>query len=300
MTDNYDVKNYIILDIETTGLSAKNTEVILVGIIHHKNDNWFITQIFCDEPYEESQLLLKLITYIHSNHIIITYNGHAFDLPYLNKRLMHHGIDFEFSLIKHFDLYRVVRASKKALNLDNYKLKSIENYLGIERQDLISGKESVELYLKYVESQDLKLRETILLHNYDDIKYMIPTLKILDYIPNEITERYYPFSFETEEFGCLYLNDYILKPSSLTISLAFDKQLQKSFHYFANYSFVIDEIIKISVPIFTIGNRHFIDIDLLDFCNKRFNDLDLDEQLKYELQNKLSTVHTVLKLFKEL
>lgn len=288
-------ENYIILDIETTGLSSKYTEVILVGLIYYKSKDWYITQIFCDHPAEESELLIKLIDYIGDESILITYNGHAFDLPFLNARYKHHGIDFEFSLVKHFDLYRVVRASKKALGLSNYKLKTIEQFLDINRQDQISGKESVDLYYQYIEYLREDLRETILLHNYDDIKYMIPTLCILNHIPEEIIEKYYPFKFNHKSQS-LYLLDYIQQNSSIIISLSGDN-MRKKYEYHQDYTLEINKDIKIEIPIFAIDQRYFIDVDLLDFAQLNFNNLDIQDQLNLEVTSKFKTIETILKLF---
>lgn len=254
--------------------------------------------MFCDHPAEESELLIKLIDYIHRDSILVTYNGHAFDLPFLNKRYIHHGIDFQCDLYKNFDLYRVVRASKKALGLDNYKLKTIELYLNIERQDQISGKESVDLYYQYVEYPTKDLRDIILLHNYDDIKYMIPTLRILNHIPDSIIEKYFPFSFIFKGKK-LFIKSYDLTPSHLMITLT-QVGFDKVYHYHQHYSLTINTDLQITVPIFSIGDRHFIDVDLIDFLGISFNDLTYEEQVEYELKNLYSNIDQVLIIFSKL
>lgn len=140
LNSNYKVNNYMILDIETTGLSRSHDHVILVGFIYNINKQWFITQLFCDHRQEEKQLLEKLQEYITDDHLLITYNGHAFDIPFLNQRYQNHNLNYKISNEKHFDLYRVVRASKKALNLDNYKLKSVEIFWALKEPMTFLGK----------------------------------------------------------------------------------------------------------------------------------------------------------------
>ncbi|MBI9015502.1 MAG: ribonuclease H-like domain-containing protein [Clostridiales bacterium] len=287
----------MILDIETTGLSPLYTEVILIGIIYFEDSNWKITQIFCDHRKEEKELLLKLQTYIKETHMLITYNGHAFDIPYLNKRYKHHELDYQINPNMNFDLYRVIRSSKKALKLPNYKLKTIEEYLGIYRQDEISGKESVELYNQYEKLPSKELRDIILLHNYDDILYMIPTLEIINHIPESITDRYYPFVIETINYGTVVITGYKEEHSYINILAQSNQELKPMIDYSDGFGLeIMNRIIKLKVPTFYIGNRIFIDVDSLPFYNSSFNDLILDEQLKLEVTSKKNALTASLKL----
>lgn len=298
LNENFDKNKYMILDIETTGLSPKFTNVILVGIIYHQNDCWYLTQFFCDHRSEEKELLLKLKDYI-DDHLIITYNGHAFDIPYLNARYKAHAINYQISMAKHFDLYRVVRASKKALDLPNYKLKTIEEYLGIYRTDQISGKESVDLYNQYEERPSDQLRDIILLHNSDDIEFMIPTMKILDHVPDDIISRYFPFPSATRlgEISCISFEvqkDYVAATFELLNEHA------DIADYRNGYSYEIkDNLLKIQLPVFYIGDRKFIDVDLLDFINVSFNDLSYDQQIKYEVTTKKEALKCFVQVIKE-
>lgn len=296
LIENYDMENYMILDIETTGLSSKYTEVILVGIIYYKDNNWVLTQLFCDHRNEEKELLNQLKNYIHQDHLLITYNGHAFDIPYLNQRFKHHGINYHLPLERNFDLYRVIRTSKKALNLDNYKLKTIETYLGIERSDQISGKESVELYVRYEQKSSESLRHIILLHNSDDIEYMIPTLKILNDIPHDIIEKYYPFVANDTFTGKLVNTSYHIEADY--IEAIFKTTLSSTLVDYSNqYTFVWQEnTLTIKLPIFHLGDRIFIDIDELDFIDSMFNDISYDEQIHYELLNKKNNIQLLIEI----
>lgn len=287
----------MILDIETTGLSPKYTQVILVGIIYYKCKKWFLTQIFCDHRNEEKQLLETLMNYIKDDHMLVTYNGYAFDIPYLNKRYQAHEIDFQINPDINFDLYRVIRSSKKALNLPSYKLKNIEEYLGIYREDQISGKESVELYNTYEREPSESLRDIILLHNSDDIEYMIPTFKILDHIPNSIIERYYPFTYFLQEFGLIICNKYQMSDNYLEVEFSHRTKYFPLLDYQENYDIVIqDYVIQMKIPLFMIDTRTFIDIDLVDFIGNKFNLLSYEEQIKFEILTKKRTLNEVLNL----
>lgn len=286
----------MILDIETTGLSPQYHQVILVGIIYAKNNKWYITQIFCDHRTEERELLLELKEYI-KDQLIITYNGYAFDIPFLNKRYAHHKIYYKLNAYSNFDLYRVVRASKKALNLPNYKLKTIEEYLGIYREDQISGRESVLLYDAYEETRDKELRRVILLHNADDIEYMIPTLRILDHVPLRITEKYYPFHFKSEKFKTLIVNKFDQKKDYLEVVFYAATKEEALVDVSNDFSLSITEdLLTVKVPLFRIGDRSFIDVDEISYLNLYFNDMSLDEQLKYEITDMKNTLNQLVRI----
>lgn len=294
LRDYYTESNYMILDIETTGLSRDYTEVILVGMIYNLDNQWFITQIFCDHRDEEKELLEALMKYIHKDHVLITYNGHAFDIPYLNRRFELNDIPFIVSKEKHFDLYRVIRASKKALDLPNYKLKSIETFLGIHREDDISGKESVELYEMYEYSPTKYLRNKILLHNYEDILLMVPTLEILNHVPEDITQRFFPLVVDTL-FGSCFITNYKESKDFVEISAFMNRKTKSHVDYRLGFSFESKgNMLEFKVPTFKINTHKFIDIDLLPFYDIPFNDLDIEEQLNLELKDKKNSYEQII------
>ncbi|MBN2795235.1 MAG: ribonuclease H-like domain-containing protein [Clostridia bacterium] len=281
MRDHYTTENYVILDIETTGLSPAFSQIILIGLIHY-NNGWQLTQIFCDHTNEEADLLQHLLEILKKDHLIVTYNGHAFDLPFINKRLEHHQFKRQLNLYKHFDLYRVVRASKKALGLPNYKLKTIEEYLGIYREDQISGKESVELYFQFMHQPNEKLRDIILLHNADDIRYMLPTLGILNHIPKSITEKFYPYHFEE-----YMLTDFEVLEDFIKLKCYSNFILPSWTDFHDGYQFVAtDHTIELTLPIFKLSEYTFVDPDVLPFISTSFNEMTVEEQKSFMFFNK--------------
>ncbi|MCH4889422.1 hypothetical protein EZV73_17710 [Acidaminobacter sp. JC074] len=290
----------MILDIETTGLSPKYTQVILVGIIYKDENKWLLTQIFCDHRSEEHELLKALQNYIKEDHMLITYNGYAFDIPYLNKRYKAHKMDYQINDSINFDLYRVIRSSKKELNLESYKLKNIEEYLGIYREDQISGKESVALYDRYEHEPSEELRDIILLHNSDDIEYMIPTFQILNHIPMDIIEKYYPFTYNSDDLGLITCTKYLAYESYIEVDFYHLKDYFPILDYQDHYDVVIqNKTVKMRIPLFQISDRSFIDIDLMDFLHENFNDLSYEDQVKYEVTSKGQTLTSIKHILKE-
>jgi uncharacterized protein YprB with RNaseH-like and TPR domain len=176
--------NICFIDIETTGLSRTNNYIYLIGILYYNNskNSWSIKQLFAENKSEEKLILEGFINFINDYDIIITFNGNTFDIPYINQRLILLNIPYEISMDKSYDIYKIVKENRFYLNLESLKLKSLERYLGIFRDDIYTGKECIKFYFNYVKSKDLILRNKILQHNYDDLYYMLDIMKIIDTI----------------------------------------------------------------------------------------------------------------------
>ena len=174
-------------DIETLGLDPMRAPMILAGMMTvDPEGNAQVTQYFLDEPEEEHILLDEVINELNSYDCLITYNGKRFDLPYLIRR--YRMIYHEEPAIRPFDLdlYQVIRHhSSLGEFLESLSQKSIERYMGLSpmRTDEISGAESVRLYYEYITEADKELRralkETILLHNFDDVVQLYKLLPVL-------------------------------------------------------------------------------------------------------------------------
>lgn len=184
-------QDFVIIDIETTGFSRTNSSVILIGLLIKTDSEYYLKQIFCESLSEEKELLIILKDTLenYNNSFLISYNGHSFDIPYLNSKYNSFNINYQINRSNNFDIYRLIRKYKNKLNLNKYNLKSVEKLLNINRKDTISGKDSIKLYFDYLKNKSETTLKTILLHNYEDILYLVPILEILDYFNlNELLE----------------------------------------------------------------------------------------------------------------
>ena len=173
--------NTAFLDIETNGLSHKHKLVIIGLIVYPKHsESGELIQLFNDDFSSEREMLLALMDILNTLDLdyLISFNGNAFDIPFLNARYAHYKFDYRLSKACNVDLLRIARMNQSHLKLSDLKLKTIENALGIHRDDTISGKDSIILFDAYIETRSDRLKETILLHNYDDLINMIPLIKI--------------------------------------------------------------------------------------------------------------------------
>jgi len=189
-------EDIVFFDIETTGFSAKSTALYLIGVVYYKNNTWSITQWFSENPQNEPIVLASFFEFIQNFKTIVHFNGEGFDMPYLISKLAKYNLPYSFKDFHSFDIFKHTRKVHKLLKLENYKQKTIEKYLGIERTDKFSGGELINVYNQYLITKDDELLHVLLLHNKDDIVGMLQLLPILSY--SLITEgKYVINSIET-------------------------------------------------------------------------------------------------------
>jgi Predicted exonuclease len=173
-----------VIDIETTGLNPDYSRFILGGLVLPDAEGKKAFQYFSESDDEETPLIRSYLTQLKNLDVVISYNGDHFDLPFLNRRLRHNRIAGEtFPFFQSLDLYRILdKYSNFRKLLPNLKQKTVETFLGLwsDRADEISGGESVELYHQYLRTGDSGIRDTILLHNKDDILQLSRLMKAFE------------------------------------------------------------------------------------------------------------------------
>lgn len=172
---------HLFFDIETTGLSADRAMVYLIGCAWFSEGCWHLKQWFADTREAEKDLLKAFSSHTDAFHTLVHYNGDGFDIPFLTKRFEKLRLPSPFSRLQSQDLYRQVKPLRKLLGLCDLKLKSLERFLRIEREDKFTGGQLIELYDVYLGTRDPKLERFLMLHNEEDIVNMPALLPILDY-----------------------------------------------------------------------------------------------------------------------
>lgn len=174
-------RSFAVFDIETTGLSPVYCKVILSGILLVKGVDCQVIQFFADQVEDEKEIIRQTVDILKSVDYIITYNGRHFDIPFMEKRARKHKIEFDICPYN-LDLYLIVNGhSELKTVLPNLKQKSIEIFMGLAsgRDDEISGKESVDLYHRYMDTKSFDLERKILLHNHDDLIQLYRILPVI-------------------------------------------------------------------------------------------------------------------------
>ena len=169
----------LFVDIETTGFTAKNSYLYLIGAAFYQAGSWRIRQWFADRPEEESSLLEEFFAFAQNYTHLVHFNGNNFDLPYLLQKCNQHQLTYNFDNFTGIDIYKRVAPYKFFLHTPNCKQKTLEDLMGIDREDIYTGGELIGLYHEYVKNPQEDACHFLLLHNMDDMKGMLQILPLL-------------------------------------------------------------------------------------------------------------------------
>ena len=172
-------KNALFLDIETTGLSARNAGLYLVGVVYEKDGVWRYRQWFADSVRDEQDLLKSFSEFAAGYETLVHFNGTTFDLPFLKACAKQYHMELGLEDKKSVDLYSSLRPLKGFLGMNSLKQKAFEERIGIFREDKFSGGELIEVYKNYVKEPSDEAKELLLLHNRDDLLGMLKVAELL-------------------------------------------------------------------------------------------------------------------------
>lgn len=302
----FDMQDIVIFDIETTGLSPAKHPVILIGFITFEDGISMIHQLFAEHIRDEKEILEAFIKLASHKKIFVNFNGSSFDIPYLNKRFEHFNFSYRIHSGQSFDLYRICKASK--LEVPNYKLKTLETYLGIQREDTISGRESIQLYYDYMNNGNTRAKDLVLGHNYEDILHLIPFMRILTHVDPQVIAKHLPHRINLEQMH-FYMTHWAIKNDFLNLTFSISNPAQfksKELSYYAAFSLNLSHgELKIQLPIFKILMPDstlyvFIDCETLGWVPD-FNTLDYNQKLQYLVcENNAYAFERILSLTKYL
>ena len=168
---NQDLRDFIFLDTETSGLAGgTGTYAFEVGLGRFTDQGFHLAQFFMRHPGEEPALLAGLSEFMDGMKAVVTYNGKSFDIPLLNTRYTLMGMTSPFTDVDHFDLLPLARRLWR-IRLESRTLGNVENHiLGVQRgEDEVPGYMIPELYFEYLKTQDARPMGGIFYHNAIDI-----------------------------------------------------------------------------------------------------------------------------------
>lgn len=178
--ENITEKEIIFFDIETTGLSSKRCSLYLIGIVLYEENEWKLLQFLAESEAEESTVLMEFSRYCQDRTCCLHFNGSSFDIPFLNEKFKKYKQTNPLDSMLSIDLYRKLSPFKSALQLTDGKQKSFEAAAGFPREDLLTGKDLINVYHSYEKTPDAEKENLLFLHNRDD---MLGMLFLLSYAP---------------------------------------------------------------------------------------------------------------------
>lgn len=177
-----DPEKVVIMDIETTGFSRSYDSVYLIGYLYYENQQFWLEQHLAESLMDEMAVLESHAERMDDFELCVTFNGEMFDHPFIESRWSTLHIRGELPEVKSCDLLRRYRPYSKIFEWPNCKLKTIEAFLGIDREDEFDGGQLIEVFYEYARTNDPQLEKVLLLHNYEDILNMPRLLRIESFV----------------------------------------------------------------------------------------------------------------------
>ena len=179
--EKYFDENTLFFDIECTGLSPRKSFIYLIGYAVRLGNKITITQLLANNEAEEIEILEEFERILGKYDNLLGFNSTRFDEAYIVERCRKYKLNTTIKSKRHTDMYLTTTKAKCLLDLPNYRQKTIEEFLGLHRDDKYNGGELIPVYQHYSLTGDEEAKKLILLHNYEDIKGMIFISDILCY-----------------------------------------------------------------------------------------------------------------------
>lgn len=249
---SYKPEEILFFDIETTGFSAYHSDLYLIGCIYFNGKNYTFKQFFAEDKYEQREILKSFFELVRNFKCLVHFNGDTFDIPYLSKKAKQLNLSLAtLPTLDSFDIYKKAKILKGIIDIENFKLKTIEKFLGINRKDTFSGGELINKYKEYKITKNKNLEDILLLHNKEDIIGMLDVIKILNYTN----------TFDNLSKGDFKISNMEKKEDMLVFNLEMDKiplnlKIKKRDYFF---NFIKDKTIKIHTKIINDTLLYFFD-----------------------------------------
>ena len=159
----------LFVDIETLGLYA--SPVILIGVARSAGETVTIHQYILRGVHEEPAALAALLSHVDGESAFITFNGRAFDMPFLEQRLAYYRMRGDLRRA-HFDMLHHSRRAWNGVTTDS-KLTTLERHLVGTRKADVPSALIPEFYESYVRTQNIGPLIAIIDHNRQDLLALV-------------------------------------------------------------------------------------------------------------------------------
>lgn len=168
--------NRLFLDIETTGLSPVDNEIVVISYASYFNDKKckIVQLISQDIQNDEKTLINQFITDTLGSKILLTFNGDEFEEKFLSEKMKKYKMDFKFdfsslkSNIRHFGKY---------LKISSFSRENIENYFDISKERYYY----IHKIVKSMKKESI-VSDDLIEHSKEEIKTLIEMYLAFDKI----------------------------------------------------------------------------------------------------------------------
>lgn len=242
------LEQILFFDIETTGFTPRSSYLYLIGCAYYQGEKWHTIQWMAEDYSQEAAVITAFFEFAKQYKHLAHFNGNNFDLPFITQKCEQLELPFTFEDFQGFDIYKRIAPYKYFLKLPNCKQRTLEQFLGINRQDVFSGGELISIYHDYVKSPTEFAEKSLFLHNADDLKGMMEVLPMLAYY-----DLFNEPQIKARKVQANYYKDmYGNKRGELIITLQLASSLPKQVTASANYCYFNGEGLEatLRVPIY--------------------------------------------------
>ncbi len=164
-----DPENILFLDIETVGFHGMG--LFLIGLLRLRDGRFLIEQLFARNYAEEAAILEHLVSYFSQCATVVTFNGRAFDLPFVAERAIVHRVELP-SVPGVIDLLHISRRLWRDY-LPDCRLVTLEQLVcGRRRTGDLPSHLIPKAYHDYVDTGDARIIADVIRHNAYDLVTM--------------------------------------------------------------------------------------------------------------------------------
>lgn len=249
----------LFIDIETTGLYAKSSNLYMIGCAYLNGDDgpahWRSIQWFAANYDDELDVLKEFAEFAQGYRFLIHFNGNSFDIPYLQHKLERYQLGLDLNRFEGIDIYKRILPYKSFLKLPDCRQKTIEKFFNTaKRDDKYTGGELIEIYHDYVLDRSAESEELLFLHNEEDIKGMFEIIAALA-IPD-----LFRLPVKVTKVCANYYKDVSLKQRpEIVMNIKFPSPIPAEISYGANECYFIGHGSegKLRVPIYEEEMKYF-------------------------------------------
>ena len=155
----------LFVDIETLGLFS--SPIIIIGLAKSIGETLNVYQYVLRDVHEEPAALAAFLSHVDAHCALVTYNGRAFDVPYLEQRLAYYQIHGDLHRA-HFDALHFARRKWHGV-MPDFRLFTIQKHLLGARETDIPGALVPEFYETYLRTQNIGPLLAVIEHNRQDL-----------------------------------------------------------------------------------------------------------------------------------
>lgn len=163
----------LLLTMETTGLSPRNSFIMMAALASCQSDGWHQKILIAESRREEASLLKNVRSALSEADTICFFGYVSFFRRFVNERwenISGYSDSFFRPDLTIRDLQQQLKEVRHLLPLENLSRRSIEKYIGFQRKAPAAGRQIAECYLKYQQSAQGHLPGDIISHLTEDLR----------------------------------------------------------------------------------------------------------------------------------